>query len=246
MRTVKCFGIFCASNGLVIGGTLFPHKKLHKLSWRSPDGITKSHIDHVAINKPWRSSQQGIRVMRSADAGSDHHLVVVVIKMNLLALKKPMSSRKKYCTYSFKDQTVRKEFVIALTNRYDALYNEPMDEEERELDIKQEWSNNKEMYSSTCEEVLGKGKREGKAWMSENTWRLVGERRVLKAKLEATKTRQQKLAAVKRYSEKNHEVKRSYRRDKRTKIDEIAREAEEAAEQRDMKKVYDSTRLLSG
>ena len=67
--------------------------------------------------------------MRSADAGSDHHLVVAV---KLLALKKLRSSRKKYCTYRFKDQTVREEFVIALTNRYDALYCKPVDEERRQ------------------------------------------------------------------------------------------------------------------
>lgn len=38
----------------------------------------------------------------------------------------------------FKDQTVRKEFVVALTNRYDTLYKEPVEEEETELDIEQE------------------------------------------------------------------------------------------------------------
>ena len=68
---------------------------------------------------------------------------------------------------------------------------------------------------------------------------------MLKAKLEAAKMRQQKLAAVKRYNKKNHEVKRSCRRDKRRRIDEIAREAEEVAEQRDMKRVYNTIRLLS-
>lgn len=47
------------------------------------------------------------------------------------------------------------------------------------------------------------------------------------------------------YNKKNHEVKRSGRRDKRRTTDEIAQEAVEAAEQRDMKKVYDTTRLLS-
>ena len=87
--------------------------------------------------------------MRSADAGSDHRLVVAIIKMKLLALKKPRSSKKKYCTYRFKDQTVREEFVIALTNRYDALYNEPVDEEETGLGIEQEWIKIKKMYSST-------------------------------------------------------------------------------------------------
>jgi len=41
-------------------------------------------------------------------------------------------------------------------------------------------------------------------------------------------------------------VKRGCRRDKTRRIDEVAREAEEAAEQRDMKRVYDTTRLLTG
>ena len=85
-----------------------------------------------------------------------------------------------------------------------ALYKELVDGEEQELDIEQEWSKIKQMYSSTCEEVLGKAKRERKAWMSENTWRLVEERCVLKAMLETAKTRQQRLAAVERYKEKNH------------------------------------------
>ena len=159
----EMFCDFCASNELVIGGTLFPHKKSHKLTWSSPDGITKNQIDHVAINKTWRSALQDTRVMRSADAASDHHLDVAVIKMKLSVLRKPSSSKKKYCTYRFKDKTVRKEFVIALTNRYDALYNEPVDEEEPELDIEQEWSKIREMYSSTCEEVLGRAKKERKA-----------------------------------------------------------------------------------
>ena len=39
---------FCATNGLVIGGILFRHRKSHKLTWRSPDGMTENQIDHVA------------------------------------------------------------------------------------------------------------------------------------------------------------------------------------------------------
>ena len=44
----------------------------------------------------------------------------------------------------------------------------------------------------------------------------------------------------------NHEEKRSYRKAKRRRIDEIAPDAEVTAEQRDMKKVYDTRRLLGG
>lgn len=58
-----------------------------------------------------------------------------MIKMKLLTLKKTRSSRSKYCTYRFKDKSVREELVIVLTNRYVTLYHESGDEEETELDI---------------------------------------------------------------------------------------------------------------
>ena len=98
MRTVQYFVTFERQMGFLSGE--------RSSRTRNPK-INKSQIDHVAINKTWRSSLQETRVMRSADAGSDHHLVVAVIKMKLLALKKQSSSRKKYCTHRFKDQTVR-------------------------------------------------------------------------------------------------------------------------------------------
>lgn len=52
----------------------------------------------------------------SADAGSEHHLVVAEIKMKLLTTKKPKPTRTKYCTSKFREQSVKDEFVIALTN----------------------------------------------------------------------------------------------------------------------------------
>ena len=41
------FADVCADNNLVIGGTVFPHKPIHKATWISPDHTTENQIDHI-------------------------------------------------------------------------------------------------------------------------------------------------------------------------------------------------------
>ncbi|VDP54835.1 unnamed protein product [Schistosoma margrebowiei] len=48
------FANLCAFNKLVIGGTLFPHKRIHKATWTSPDHTMQNQIDHICINKTFR------------------------------------------------------------------------------------------------------------------------------------------------------------------------------------------------
>ena len=74
---------FCSNNSLVIGGTIFSHRKCHKTTWVSPDRLTENQIDHVMVRQRYRSSLQDVKVRRGADIGSDHHLIVTKIKMRL-------------------------------------------------------------------------------------------------------------------------------------------------------------------
>nr|KAG5702159.1 hypothetical protein BaRGS_010425 [Batillaria attramentaria] len=62
------FADFCALNQLVIGGSIFPHKRIHKATWRSPDHVTENQIDHICISRKFRRSWRDVRVMRGADA----------------------------------------------------------------------------------------------------------------------------------------------------------------------------------
>ena len=50
------FAEFCAFNSLVIGGTLFPYKKVHKATWVSPDHVTENQIDDICISQRFRRS----------------------------------------------------------------------------------------------------------------------------------------------------------------------------------------------
>ena len=62
----------CGINDLVIGGSLFPHKDIHKLTWYSPNGRDKNQIEHIIINGRWRKSLLDVCVKWGADCGSDH------------------------------------------------------------------------------------------------------------------------------------------------------------------------------
>ena len=73
----------CHENNLVIGGSIFQHKDIHKITWKSPDGRTVSQIDHIIINQKWRSSLQDVKARRGADVGRDHNLVIGTITLKL-------------------------------------------------------------------------------------------------------------------------------------------------------------------
>ena len=77
------FAVFCLENDCVIGGTIFPHKTIHKNTWIFPDGKTSNQIDHIAVNGKWMRSLQDVRTYCGADVNSDHHLLVTSIKLKL-------------------------------------------------------------------------------------------------------------------------------------------------------------------
>ena len=111
----------------MIGGTLFQHKTIHKLTWRSPDGRTESQIDHILVNGKWRRSLQDVKTRRLADAGSDHNLLIGKLALKLRKAKAGEKKKERFDTTKLQNPETKQQFTIALKKRFGILQEETDD-----------------------------------------------------------------------------------------------------------------------
>ena len=235
----------CAINNIVIVGSVFTHKRIHKATWVSPDQVTENQIDHIGINKMFRRSLQDVRVKRGADVASDHHLVTARLKFKLRRNGVEQERQKaRYNVDFLKDPSTAEEYKVALANRFKVL-QELYDEDEG-VNINSQWSHIKDAVNTTCEEIIGRRKPQQKDWISVETMRKIQTRRDKKEAVNSSRTRAAKVTAQKEHTAANREVKKSVKTDKRNFVEGLAQEAEKAAASRNMKQLYDTTRKLAG
>ena len=232
----------CITNDLMIGGTVFQHKEIHKYTWTSPDQATHNQIDHMAINNRWRSTLRDVRSYRGADINSDHSLVIGKFLIKLKAKKKEGDDKPlRFNVLKLKDTGVKQEFQLQIRNRFAELQYL---EEEEGVEVENKWSKIKQVFNEVAKETLGYRKANHKEWISHETWSLIEERKSIKAKTLNELDIEQKRILEAEYQRKDREVKRSARRDKRKFLDDLADEAEDAAKKGNSSKVYKITKKL--
>ena len=233
---------FCEMNGLVITGTIFPHKEIHKATWTSPNGRTKNQIDHTMIAKEYRSSIMDTVVRRGADVGSDHYLVETRLKLKLKRSPREMKGRTRLDMQKLADEEMLVKYNIEVRNRFQALTE--LEEEEENADHLNNRMEN--IYVGAAKDVLGIAKRACKPWLRGGTWKKVEKRRQLKLKLESTSSERVKRRIKEQYKGKDQEVKRSAREDKRYWMNEMANTAERAAENGRAGELHRIVKTLTG
>ena len=118
---------FCTENKLVIGGTIFKHKKIHTATWKSPDQRTFNQIDHICISRRFKGSLLDVRVQRGPDVNSDHYLLTSKVRLRFKKQDTICNPRKKYNITTLQNSEKLLEFKLDLQNRFEVLA--PSDED---------------------------------------------------------------------------------------------------------------------
>ena len=145
------FADFCAYNKFVIGGSIFMHKRIHKATWISPDGATENQIDHFCVSHRFRRSLDDVRAVRGADVDSDHHLLLAKLKLRLIRRLNTGCNRRKKFQVNLLQADKKEAFQLQLKNRFQLLDDLTEDGENVEM----HWKKVKDVFVSTCQDVLG-------------------------------------------------------------------------------------------
>ena len=160
---------FCTTNDLVISGTLFPDREIHKIMWCSPNGRDSNQIDHLLTNGKWLSSLRAVKVRRGADIGSDHHLVTACLKLKLKSAWCPAKGCSHVDVGELKHPNVRKSFILEVRNRFEALMKIDKREDNNDKGVKKNWGNIITAYSAGSKACLGYRQQKPKEWISPDT-----------------------------------------------------------------------------
>lgn len=230
----------CGLNDLRIGGTLFPHKDCHKVTWVSPDSRTQNQIDHICISSKWSSTLCDVRSKRGADIGSDHHLLMGQLRLKLSYVpRRTQRPRIKYNIAKLKTPEQRTAFTDNLRGKFaetSANYD----------DIQQSYNRFRNAVNNTCAETLGTNIKKKDDSISPDTWKLIDERSMFKNKINSLKTVNERKAAQNEYIKLDRRVKRSIQNDYREQINSLTKKAEEAAGKNNLKDLYDITKKIAG
>ncbi|CAJ1081153.1 uncharacterized protein LOC106154262 [Xyrichtys novacula] len=138
-----------------------------------------------------------------------------------------------------------KEFALELRNRFSALGSLD-DSTNEDPDINTKWETIKTTNIESATKALGYREKSNKEWLTSGTCQKIEQRKQLKAKMLNTKSLRLQKQAQEAYENKDKEVRKSARSDKRAFVEMLACKAEWAAARGEMTVIYKITKQLCG
>jgi len=138
---------FSAANNMLVMGTQFQQKQIHKGNWRSPDYNIINQTDHVLVNQNKEEAIEDVRSLRGPKFDSHHYLLKTTLKQKLpnIYKKKPIQFTKRNKT-NIQESSKLKQYRISMHNK---LKNIPDTN-----NINEEWRRLKKTISHAAKEVI--------------------------------------------------------------------------------------------
>jgi hypothetical protein len=104
---------------------MFPHRKIQKFTWTSPEGNAHNQIDHVLIDGSRHSSKLDVRSFRRADCDTDHCLVVRKVSERLAVSKRAAQKidTERFDVKNLNEGDVKEQYQVTIRNKFAALEN---------------------------------------------------------------------------------------------------------------------------
>lgn len=144
---------FAASQNMVIAGTWFEHKDIHKGTWKSPDSNTINTIDHILIDARHFSNVLDVRNRRGANIDSDHFLVEARLRARISNIKKSTGNKNNsYSTSKLHEEEQRVKYEKKLEEKLNEIQSSDPS------CVNQNWKLCRQKLEETAEEIIGKNK----------------------------------------------------------------------------------------
>lgn len=194
---------FAMEHEMVICNTRFQQKDCRKWTWRSYDGKTRNMIDMILMKRRWITSVQQCRSYQGADIDSDHSLVIANIKMKL---------KRKYVSPFRKQRDLTRLNEEAIGKAYRSTLEEKIKKAPWKLCNEENLDKRVEgllgVVKEAVEETVPEEEKITKKWITQETLKLVQEKRILKIQRDVSEE------AEKQYRAKCNEVRKASRSDK--------------------------------
>ncbi|XP_068229346.1 craniofacial development protein 2-like [Palaemon carinicauda] len=112
---------FCQGKPLCITNNYFYHREQHRYTWTHPDGIHKNCNDYILINKKWRTLVMGMKVMRGADFGTSHKLLLAKIRIKFRTDRGKNQELVRYNVDEVKAEEVKTALKVRVGGRLEPL-----------------------------------------------------------------------------------------------------------------------------
>lgn len=130
--------------------------------WKSPDGRTRNQIDHVLIQRKYRSSITDVRSYKGIDCDPDHFTIITKLKTKLKCQEK--FKIKKINIEMLKYIELKKQYKKAIDKTVERVYIK-----DEEMDCKAI----RKVITETTKQSIGKSKN---GWYNSNYQKTIEKR----------------------------------------------------------------------